>query len=57
MLKPGMLADLTVLAQNIFSVPATELPRTKSALTIVDGKIVYQAEEPPAKARESIKWY
>ncbi len=44
MLKPGMLADLTVLSQDMFSVPATELLRTKSALTMVDGKIVCQAE-------------
>jgi hypothetical protein len=48
MLKPGMLADLAVLSHDIFSVPANELPKTKSVLTIVDGKIVYQAEGPSA---------
>lgn len=42
MLIPGMLADLAVLSQDIFTIPAQQLPATKSVLTIVDGKIVYQ---------------
>ncbi len=41
-LMPGMLADLAVLSQDIFSIPKEQLPMTKSVLTIVDGKIVYQ---------------
>ena len=40
-LEPGKLADLAVLSQDIFEVPATELPKTESLLTMVDGKIVY----------------
>lgn len=47
MLKQGMLADLAVLSQDIFSVPPPELPRTESELTIIGGKIVYEAA--PAK--------
>lgn len=43
MLKPGMLADLAVLSQDIFSVPPDALPRTTSVLTIVDGKIIHDA--------------
>jgi predicted amidohydrolase YtcJ len=39
-LQPGMLADLAVLSQDIFKVPAPELPKTSSVLTIVDGRIV-----------------
>ncbi len=42
-LAPGMLADLAVLSQDIFSVPAGELPRTESVLTLVGGKAVYDA--------------
>jgi len=42
-LEPGKLADLAVLSQDIFSVPPAELPRTESVLTIVGGKIVYDA--------------
>jgi predicted amidohydrolase YtcJ len=42
-LVPGKLADLAVLSQDIFSVPAAELPKTESVLTMVGGKIVYDA--------------
>jgi predicted amidohydrolase YtcJ len=41
MLKSGMLADLAVLSQDIFSVPANALPGTTSVLTIVGGRIVH----------------
>ncbi len=40
-LEPGKLADLAVLSQDIFEVPAAELPKTESVLTMVGGKIVY----------------
>jgi predicted amidohydrolase YtcJ len=43
-LTKGKLADLTVLSQDIFTTPATELPKTQSLLTIVGGKIVYEAQ-------------
>lgn len=41
-LTKGMLADLVVLSQDIFTVPADQLPATTSVLTMIDGKIVYQ---------------
>lgn len=41
-LMPGMLADLAVLSQDIFTIPAEQLSSTTSVLTMVDGKIVYQ---------------
>lgn len=41
MLAKGMLADLAVLSQDIFTIPAQQLPATHSVLTIIDGKIVY----------------
>lgn len=41
-LMPGMLADLAVLSQDIFTIPAGQLPATKSILTMIDGKIVYE---------------
>ena len=40
-----MLADLAVLSQDIFSVRPNALPATRSVLTIVDGRIVYDANE------------
>jgi predicted amidohydrolase YtcJ len=43
-LMPGMLADLAILSQDIFTIPAQQLPATKSVLTIVDGKIVYKQQ-------------
>lgn len=44
-LMPGMLADLAVLSQDIFSIPAQQLPATKSELTMIDGKIVYEEKK------------
>jgi predicted amidohydrolase YtcJ len=39
MLAPGKVADLAVLSQDIFRVPADKLPETVSVMTIVDGVI------------------
>ena len=41
-LMPDMVADLAVLSQDIFTIPSEQLPATKSVLTMVDGKIVYE---------------
>ena len=45
-LAPGKLADLAVLSQNIFTVPLPALPATVSELTMVGGKVVYEAGKP-----------
>lgn len=37
-LRAGMLADLAVLSQDIFTVPLDRLPATRSVLTLVGGK-------------------
>jgi predicted amidohydrolase YtcJ len=42
-LEPGKLADLAVLSQDIFKVSLADLPKTESVLTMVGGKIVYDA--------------
>ena len=42
-LAPGMLADIAVLSQDIFTVPVDALPRTESVLTIVGGTVVWDA--------------
>jgi predicted amidohydrolase YtcJ len=44
-LAVGKLADLVVLSQDIFAVPGPELPKTHSVLTLVGGKVVYDANE------------
>lgn len=41
----GMLADLAVLSQDIFEVPAVALPGTTSVMTIVGGKVAYDRME------------
>ena len=38
----GMMADLAVLSQDIFTVPPPQLPATRSVLTLVGGRVVYQ---------------
>lgn len=43
-LTVGKVADLAVLSQDIFEIPAPALPQTKSVLTMVNGKIVYDAQ-------------
>jgi predicted amidohydrolase YtcJ len=42
-IAPGMLADLALLSQDIFKVPAPALPGTVSVLTMVGGRIVHEA--------------
>ena len=43
-LTVGKVADLAVLSQDIFEIPVPALPQTKSVLTMVNGKIVYDAQ-------------
>jgi hypothetical protein len=43
-LEAGKLADLAVLSQDIFTVDASDLPKTESVLTMVGGKIIYDAK-------------
>jgi hypothetical protein len=40
----GKLADLVVLSQDVFTAPVSELPKVNSVLTIVGGKVVYDAK-------------
>jgi glycosyltransferase involved in cell wall biosynthesis len=50
-LEPGKLADLAVLSQDIFTVSPPDLPKTASVLTLVGGKVIYDAKvisPPPA---------
>ena len=43
-LAPGMLADLAVLSQDIFTVPSQALPATTSVLTMIGGDVVCDAK-------------
>lgn len=42
-LKPGKLADVTVLSQDILTVPEEQIPDTRVEMTIVGGEVVYRA--------------
>jgi len=42
-IKKGMLADLAVLSQDIFTIAPDQIAATFSLLTIVDGKIVFDS--------------
>ncbi len=41
-LKVGKLADITVLSQDILTVPEADIPATKVLYTIVGGKVIYK---------------
>jgi predicted amidohydrolase YtcJ len=41
-IAPGMLADIAVLSQDILDVQPEMLPETRSVLTIIDGKVVWE---------------
>ncbi len=45
MLRPGMLADLTVFARDIFALAPADIPAVDIALTVVDGQVVHRGGE------------
>jgi predicted amidohydrolase YtcJ len=45
-ITPGKLADFTVLSQDIMTIPAEDILKTTVLLTIVGGKVVYDANVP-----------
>ena len=47
-LEPGKVADLIVLAQDLFKIEPTEIAKTEVLLTMVGGKVVYQSSAWPA---------
>jgi hypothetical protein len=42
-LKPGKRADITVLSDDLLSVPEAFLPEVRVVYTIVGGKVVYES--------------
>lgn len=43
--EPGMLADLTVLSDDITTIPGADIKDVEVLYTVVDGRIVYSAPE------------
>ena len=50
-LAAGMLADLAVLSQDVFTVPAAAPPATRSLLTMVGGQVAHDAGTLRASTR------
>ena len=44
-LVPGLLADLVVLSQDLFTIPAMDIHKTEVMMTMVDGKEVFKRSE------------
>jgi hypothetical protein len=40
--KPGKLADLVVLSDDIFTIQPEAIENTRVDMTIFDGKVIYQ---------------
>jgi predicted amidohydrolase YtcJ len=49
-IEPGKLADLIIVSQDPFKVPANQLSKTEVLLTMVGGKVVYQSAAWDAKS-------
>lgn len=43
-LEPGKLADIVMMDRDIFEIDSSELDTVRVAVTIVDGKVVYEAK-------------
>jgi predicted amidohydrolase YtcJ len=42
-LKAGYLADLVMLPKDLFDMPAEEIADLKPSLTMMDGRVIYEA--------------
>ena len=51
-LENGMYADFAILSDDYFTIPETAIKNISSVLTVVDGKVVYGAEEYSALSPE-----
>ncbi|MBA3914074.1 MAG: amidohydrolase [Acidobacteriales bacterium] len=57
LLEPRMLGDFVILSQDLFKAAPSDIGKTQALLTVVDGRVVYQAPNtsftpsapPPAK--------
>ena len=46
-IQPGKLADLLVLDRDYLTIPADQIKDIKPVLTMVGGRVVYEAEPQP----------
>ena len=45
--EAGKLADLTILSADIMTIPAPEILKTRCAMTVINGEIVYEGNTKP----------
>jgi len=45
-ISPGKLADMVLLDRDIYSIEPAEIDKAKVVLTIMDGRVVYEAGNP-----------
>jgi hypothetical protein len=45
-IEPGKLADMVVVSDDILSVPAVEIEKTRVETTVFDGKVIYRRGGP-----------
>jgi predicted amidohydrolase YtcJ len=43
-IEPGMLADIVILSDNLFSISAAEIKGVNVNITITGGRIIYERE-------------
>ena len=46
-IAPGMLADLVVLSDDIFTIATEKIEQVQVDLTIFDGKVIYERKPSP----------
>jgi predicted amidohydrolase YtcJ len=44
-ITPGKLADIVILSRDIFKIELQEIEKAKATMTIMDGRVVYEARE------------
>ena len=44
-ITPGKLADLVILSEDIFKIDPAEIEKVRVKTTIMDGRVVYEAEK------------
>ena len=42
-IAPGKLADIVIVSQDIFKIDPKEIEKAKVVMTIMDGRVVYEA--------------
>jgi len=50
-IQPGKLADMVVTDRDYLTVPADQIKDIRSAMTIVGGRVVYDAAAPASATR------